>query len=202
MPRTIRTLPARTDPHPDNPRWQRGARRLPPNGKDTHTRPAPRSGQTHGTRAGDPARHDAYTDPSEKENPYTPPHTHPAQPRRQPSSPARPPRRTHTDLLQILTEEGDPDRDSLPGKGPYASLVPPTSPWNTLGTYMIGIHNPSGGAVSPTLISPQRHAWLHATHSRLNLGTDFLQDLQSLMLRYHPRAETLNPQGRKYKPAN
>ena len=67
---------------------------------------------------------------------------------------------------------------------------------------MIEIHNPSEGAVSPTLISPQRYAWLHATHSRLNQGTDFLQDLQSLMLRYHPRAETLNPQGRKDKPAN
>ena len=67
---------------------------------------------------------------------------------------------------------------------------------------MIGIHSPSGRAVSPTLISPQRYAWLHATHSRLNQGTYFLQKLQSLMLRYHPRAETLNPQGRKYKPAN
>ena len=58
------------------------------------------------------------------------------------------------------------------------------------------------GQSHPTLISPQRYAWLHATHSRLNLGTEFLQDLQSLMLRYHPQAETLNPQGRKYKPAN
>ena len=67
---------------------------------------------------------------------------------------------------------------------------------------MIGVHNPTGAATSPTLISPQRYAWLHAAHSRLNQGTDFLQDLQSLMLRYHPRAETVNPQGRQYKPAN
>ncbi len=67
---------------------------------------------------------------------------------------------------------------------------------------MIGVHNPNGEATSPTLISPQRYAWLHAAHSRLNQGTDFLQDLQSLMLRYHPRAGILNPQGRQHKASN
>ena len=67
---------------------------------------------------------------------------------------------------------------------------------------MIGIHNPSGAATSPTLISPQRRAWLYAAQSRRNQGTNFLHDLQSLMLRYHSRADTINPQIRKYKPAN
>ena len=67
---------------------------------------------------------------------------------------------------------------------------------------MIGVHNSNGAATSPTLISPQRYDWLHAAHTRLNQGTDFLKDLQSLMLRYHPRAGTINPQGRKYKQAN
>jgi hypothetical protein len=67
---------------------------------------------------------------------------------------------------------------------------------------MIGVHNSHEAATSPTLISPQRYDWLHAAHTRLNQGTDFLKDLQSLMLRYHPRAGTINPQGRKYKPAN
>ncbi len=67
---------------------------------------------------------------------------------------------------------------------------------------MIGVHNPTGAATSPTLISPQCYEWLHAAHSRLNQGTGFLPDLQRLMLRYHPRAGTINPQGRKYKPAN
>ena len=67
---------------------------------------------------------------------------------------------------------------------------------------MIGVHNPNGAATSPTLISPQRYAWLYAAHSRMNQGTDFLQDLQSLMLRYHPRAKTINPQGRQYTPAS
>jgi hypothetical protein len=62
-----------------------------------------------------------------------------------------------------------------------------------MGTDMIGIHNPNGAATSPTLISPQCYAWLHAAHSRLDQGTDFLQNLQSMMLRYHPRAETINP---------
>ena len=42
-----------------------------------------------------------------------------------PSSPARPPRRPQSDLLQIILEEGDPDRDSIPRIGPYASLVLP-----------------------------------------------------------------------------
>jgi hypothetical protein len=69
-------------------------------------------------------------------------------------------------------------------------------------TDMIGVHNPTGAATSPTLISPQRYAWLHAAHSRLNQGANFLHDLRRLMLRYHPRAGTINPQGRKYKPIN
>jgi len=49
-----------------------------------------------------------------------------------PSSPARPPLRTHTDLLQIIMEKGDPDRDSIPREGPYVSLVPSTFAWSTL----------------------------------------------------------------------
>ena len=37
-----------------------------------------------------------------------------------PSSPARPTRGAHSDLLQIILEDGDPDRDSLPRSCPYA----------------------------------------------------------------------------------
>jgi hypothetical protein len=50
-----------------------------------------------------------------------------------PSSPSRLPRRPHSDLLQIILEEGDPDRDSIPIARPYASMVPPTTPWNRQG---------------------------------------------------------------------
>ena len=165
--------------------------------------PAPTSGQneppgptptTRSPRMHAPAR-------TKRRAPTPPPHP-PAYQRNPPSSPARPPRRSHTYMLQIITQEGDPDRDSIPREGPYVSLVPTTSPWNTLGTDMIGVHNPSGVATLPTLISPQRYEWLHAAHSRLNQGTYFLQNLQSLMLQYHPRAETLNPQDRKYKSVN
>ena len=67
---------------------------------------------------------------------------------------------------------------------------------------MIGVHNSNGAATSPTRISPQRYERFYAAHARLNHGTDFLQDLQSRMLRNHPRARTINPQGRKHKPAN
>jgi len=67
---------------------------------------------------------------------------------------------------------------------------------------MLGVHISNGAATSPTLISPQRYEELDAAHAGLNHGTDFFQDLQSIMLRYHPRAETINPQGRRYKPAN
>ena len=111
-------------------------------------------------------------------------------------------RRVHTYLFQIITEKGDPGRDSIPREGPYVSLVPSTSPLNTLGTNMIGVHNSNGATTSPTLISPQRCEWLYAAHARLNHGTNFLHDLLSLMLRHHPRAETINPQGRRYKPSN
>jgi hypothetical protein len=52
-------------------------------------------------------------------------------------------------------EDGDPDRDSIPREGPYASLVPPASPWNTLGTDM-------------------RKAILHALASSTDTTTPFL----------------------------
>jgi len=57
-------------------------------------------------------------------------------------------------------------------------------------------------ATSPFLISPQRYAWIHVAHSHMIQGTEFLHDLQSMMLRYHPRAEIINPQGRKYEPSH
>ncbi len=113
-----------------------------------------------------------------------------------------PPRLAHTCLTQIIREEGVFDRDSVLREGPYVSLVPTSSPWNTMGTDIIGFHNPNEAGTSPTLISPQRYARLHAAHSRLNQGTDFLQDLKSLMLIYDPRAEPINPQGKKYKPSD
>ena len=42
----------------------------------------------------------------------------------------------------------------------------------------------------------------YTTHSRLYNTTDFTQDLLRLMSRYHPRAKTLNPQGRSLTLAN
>jgi hypothetical protein len=63
-------------------------------------------------------------------------------------------------------EEGDPDRDSIPREEPYASLVPPTSPWNRLERDIIGVHTPSGTIISPTIISPERYKWLHSAHSQ------------------------------------
>ena len=119
-----------------------------------------------------------------------------------PTSPARQPRRPHNDLLHIFTVEGDPDRDYIPRHGPYTFLVTLTSPWNAHGKCMIGVHIHVGAAISPTLLSPERYTRLHATHSRLHNATDFTQDLLRLMSFYHPRAKTLNPQGRSLKLAN
>ena len=99
-------------------------------------------------------------------------------------------------------EEGDPDRDSIPRQGPYTSLVPPTSPWNRMGRDMIGVHTPTGKIISPTLISPERYAWLYKAHSQRTRSDEFIQDLINLLARYHPRAKSLNPQGRKLKLAN
>jgi hypothetical protein len=53
-----------------------------------------------------------------------------------------------------------------------------------------------------TLISPEKYTWLNAAHSCLNPTTDFDQDLLKLMSQYHPRAMSLNPQGRTLKLAN
>jgi hypothetical protein len=68
-----------------------------------------------------------------------------------------------------------------------------------MGKNMIGLHIPTGAAISPTLISPERYAWLYAAHSRRHPPENFTQDLLKLFSRCHPRAKSLNPQGRKLK---
>ena len=67
---------------------------------------------------------------------------------------------------------------------------------------MIGVHSHIGVAISPSLMSLERYKWLHETHSRLHNHTDFTHDLLGLMPRYHPKAKTLNPQGRSLKLTN
>ncbi len=68
--------------------------------------------------------------PHPKRKLSTPPPQGPAHRRQPPSSPARPVRRTHTTLLHFITEEGDPDRDSIPRK----DLTSPSYPHHPHGT--------------------------------------------------------------------
>jgi len=67
---------------------------------------------------------------------------------------------------------------------------------------MIGVHNHTGAAIFPTLLSHERYKWLYETHSRLHNQTEFTQDLLGLMSRYHLKANNFNPQGRRLKLAN
>jgi hypothetical protein len=67
---------------------------------------------------------------------------------------------------------------------------------------MIAVHNHTEAAISSTLLYPERYTWLHETHSRLHNHTDFTEDLLGLISRYHPKAKTLNPQGRSLKLTN
>ncbi len=67
---------------------------------------------------------------------------------------------------------------------------------------MIRIHSHIGAAISPTLLSRERHKWLHETHSRLHNHTDFTQNLLRFMSRYHLKAKIVNPQGRSLKLTN
>jgi len=67
---------------------------------------------------------------------------------------------------------------------------------------MIGVHTPYGTVISPTLISPERYKWLHAAHSQRARPEAFTHDLLKLLARYHPRAKSLKPQGRKLKLSN
>ena len=71
-----------------------------------------------------------------------------------------------------------------------------------MGRDMIGVHTPSGTAISPILISHERYKWLHAAHSQRARPEAFTHDLLTLLARHHPRAKSLNPQGRKLKLAN
>jgi hypothetical protein len=71
-----------------------------------------------------------------------------------------------------------------------------------MGKNIIGLYTPTGMTISPTLISQERYEWLYAAHSRRRPPEDFTQDLLKLFSRYHPRAKSLNPQGRKLKLTN
>ena len=67
---------------------------------------------------------------------------------------------------------------------------------------MIGVHTPSGTVISPTLISPERYEWLHVAHLHQAHQETFIHEFLKLLARYHPRAKSLNPQGRKLKLAS
>jgi len=67
---------------------------------------------------------------------------------------------------------------------------------------MIGLHTQSGAAISPTLIFPERYAWLHIIHHRLAPTSDFIQDLGRLMTIYHPQTKLLNPPSMRINAAN
>ena len=71
-----------------------------------------------------------------------------------------------------------------------------------MGRDIIGVHTPSGYVISPTLISHERYNWLYTAHSQRARLEAFTHDLLKLQARYHPRAKSLNPQGRKLKLAN
>ncbi len=67
---------------------------------------------------------------------------------------------------------------------------------------MIGVHHPIGAAVSTTLLSTERYAWLYSQHCKHTSSTDFISDLTHLMQRYHPRTKRLNLQCIPSKIAN
>ncbi len=67
---------------------------------------------------------------------------------------------------------------------------------------MIGVHNHTGAAVPPTLLSAERYAWLYSQHRKHTSSTDFITYLTHLMQRYHPRTKRLNPQGSVSKITN
>ena len=117
-------------------------------------------------------------------------------------SPPKLPRRPIPNTCRIELTESDPDRDSLNRDATYTSLVPPNTSWNKRNAHMIGVHHPTGAAISPTLLSQERYAWLYSQHCKHTSSTDFVTDLAHLMQRYHPRTKRLNPQGARSKTTN
>ena len=76
--------------------------------------------------------------------------------------------------------------------------APPASSLNPGPTPLYSLHYPDGRIVSPKLLSPERLDWLHTqfiTHSNKPID-QFPPSLTALLERYHPRASTINPQGR------
>ena len=110
--------------------------------------------------------------------------------------PQQPP--TLTPNTKIILNEFDPDRDAPPTQCITPRLAPPGTSVNASQHPMITLHYPDGRIVSPTLLSPARYTWLHrqfCIHST-KPPEQFLPAPTSLLERYHPRAATINPQGR------
>jgi hypothetical protein len=71
-----------------------------------------------------------------------------------------------------------------------------------MGRKLIGIHTPTGAAISSTLISPAIYKWIHAAYLRLAHIKNFLKDLLKLSSIYNAWSKSLNPQERQLKLAN
>jgi hypothetical protein len=98
-----------------------------------------------------------------------------------------------------MLDEFDPDRDAPPTGDITAMLTPIASPINPTSQPAISIHSQDGRLFSPKLLTLGRYTWLYnqfQTHSN-KPDEQFLPSLASLLHRYHPRSDTINPQGRK-----
>ena len=119
-------------------------------------------------------------------------------PTRPPRSPPPPEPTPLSAVTNIVLDEADPDRDAAPTGHLSLMTAPPASSLNPGPTPLYSLHYPDGRIVSPKLLSPERLDWLHTqfiTHSNKPID-QFLPSLTALLERYHPRASTINPQGR------
>ena len=106
------------------------------------------------------------------------------------------PQRLHlSSNISISTEAIDPDRDALPipGTPKYrAFLVKQTAEEEP----MVRICDPHGRSVSPKDLTRRRYNFLATQHKIHCPEGDLNQDIAALLRRYHPKANTQNPQGR------
>ena len=121
-----------------------------------------------------------------------------------PRSPPPPQPIKLTPHTQVVLEEFNPDGDAPPTGSLTAMLIPYNTSINSTNHPAISLHSPDGRLLSPKLLTPERYTWLYnqfRTHSNTP-DEQFLPSLASLLHRYHPRSETLNPQGRKLNLCN
>ena len=97
---------------------------------------------------------------------------------------------------RLSTQTINPERDAIPESGDNTYQAFLVTPEDDQPEPMVRICDPHGKSVSPKDLTQERYNFLISQHAKHADTVDANQDIANLLRRYHPKARTLNPQGR------